>query len=219
MIRTAIALAMLLTASAHAAVMSVFIWDAPPGGDTAMIATAMKAKAIHEQLGASVFMGMDQLGRLHYGLTFENSAARGAFLDKVGANPEFATLMNEASQQEKAGSLRIVHNATVVVGSAGPSGRAIMVFLYKPEPGRLADVIATMERARGIQQKLGARVSVNVDELGWAHYVLNFDTWEAQGKFADTLAASEDWQTFVAGLSANPMAELKDVYRVTTIGD
>ncbi len=212
------ALVMFFAASVHATVTSVFIWDSPPGGDAAMIATAMSAKAIHEKMGANVFIGVDQRGRLHYGVTFENSAARGAFFDKTQSSEEFTALMNEASQRDKAGTMLTAYNMNVVLGS-GVDLRAIHVFQYRPNPGRIGDVIAKMAEAKAIHEKLGAVVSVNIDELGWAHYVLSFKSWEAQGKFEDSLDGNEAWEAFQAGLAEDPTARLKNVYRVTTFGN
>ena len=211
-------LAMLLCASTHAVVTSVFIWDAPPGGDAAMIQTAMAAKAIHEKLGADVFIGVDQRGRLHYGINAENAAARGAVFDKIQASEEFAALMSESSQGDKAATMKKAYNMNVALGS-GVDRRVIHVFQYRPNPGRIADVIAKMAEAKAIHDKLGANVSVNIDELGWAHYVLSFDSWEAQGKFEDALDGNEAWQAFQAGLAADPTAVLKNVYRITTLGN
>lgn len=210
-------LSMILAASTQAAVSSVFVWDAPPGGDAAMIQTAMSAKAIHEKLGATVFVGMDQEGRMHYGISFETGAARGAFIDKIQANEEFSALMAEASQRDDAATMQEVFNMTVALGSGGTGGKVIMVFQYEPNPGRTGDVIAKMAEAKAIQEKLGAAVSVNIDEEGWAHYVLNFANWEAQGKFADALADNEAWQAFQQSLAADPSGVLKNVYRVTTL--
>ena len=137
------AVAMLVAASTNAAVLSVFVWDAPPGGDAALIETAMGAKAIHEKLGADVFIGMDQRGRLHYGLSFDNSAARGAFFDKSQASEDFAALMNKAAQADKAATMLVAYNMTVALGS-GVGGKVLMVFQYLPNPGRIGDVIAKM---------------------------------------------------------------------------
>jgi hypothetical protein len=211
------ALAMLVAVSTHAAVSSVFVWDTPPGGDPAMLETAMKAKAIHEKMGATVFVGMDQKGRMHYGMSFENGAARGKVFDQTPANAEFTALLAEAAQRDRAATLQKVYNMNVALGGGGTGGKVIMVFQYEPNAGRIGDVIAKMAEAKAIQDKLGASVSVNVDELGWAHYVLNFANWEAQGKFADALATNEAWQAFQASLAEDPLAELKNVYRVTAL--
>jgi hypothetical protein len=210
-------LTMAFSATTHAAVSSVFVWDAPPGGDAAMIETAMQAKAIHEKLGARVFVGMDQRGRMHYGVSFESSAARGAFFDKSQASEEFTALMNKASQADKAATMKKAFNMTVFLGSGGAGGKVIMVFQYEPDPGRIGDVIAKMAEAKAIHEKLGATVSVNADEEGRVHYVMNFANWEAQGKFSDSVAGSEDYRAFLADYNENPFAELKNVYRVTML--
>ncbi|MFP6837855.1 MAG: hypothetical protein VB948_17295, partial [Pseudomonadales bacterium] len=76
-------LAMLVAAWTHAAVLSVFVWDAPPGGDATMIETAMAAKAIHEKLGVSVSVLVDEVGRASYLINFESWEAQGKFQDSL----------------------------------------------------------------------------------------------------------------------------------------
>ena len=210
------ALAMLLAASTQSAVLSVFVWDAPPGGDAALIETAMAAKAIHEKLGADVFIGMDQRGRMHYGINAENAAARGALFDKIQASEEFAALMNNASQSDKAGAMIMAYNMNVALGG-GVGGKVVHAFQYQPNQGRIGDVIAKMAEAKAIHEKLGVSVSVLVDEVGRASYVINFDSWEAQGKFQDSLDGNEAWQAFQASLATDPSAQLIDVFRVTML--
>ena len=126
--------------------------------------------------------------------------------------------MNEASQRDNAASMLKAYNMNVALGS-GVDLRAVHVFQYRPNPGRIGDVIAKMAEAKAIHEKLGAVVSVNIDELGWAHYVLNFESWEAQGKFEDSRDGNEAWEAFQAGLAEDPSARLKNVYRVTTFGN
>ena len=176
----------------------------------------MAAKAIHEKLGADVFIGMDQRGRMHYGINAENSAARGALFDKIQASEEFAALMNNASQSDKAATMIMAYNMNVALGG-GVGGKVVHAFQYQPNQGRIGDVIAKMAEAKAIHEKLGVSVSVLVDEVGRASYVINFDSWEAQGKFQDSLDGNEAWQAFQASLAADPSAQLIDVFRVTML--
>ncbi len=46
---------------------------------------------------------------------------------------------------------------------------------------------------------------------------MNFASWEAQGKFADAVAASEEWSAFVAEVSKDPTAKQIDTYRIMTM--
>lgn len=203
------------SASAYAQVLSVFIWDAPPGHDAQMYETAAKAKAIHEKLGAEVFIGADQRGRLHYGISFDTAAARGKFIDQLSNNEAFQTLMTEASQREGAATMLTAHNLRTVVAGSGEDGTATIVFQWRPMPGRFGDFIASTATAKKIHEKLGADVSVEADEKGHVFYAMAFPSWEAQGKFADAVAASEEWAAFVAEVGKDPTAEQVDTYRIT----
>ena len=206
-----------VSASASAQVLSVFIWDAPPGDDAQMYEIAGEAKALQEKLGAEVFIGTDQRGRMHYGITFDDAAARGKFTDSLTADEAWQALMADASQREGAATLQTVHNLRTVVAGSGENGRAIIVYQWRPNPGRGAEFIGQSTRAKKIHEKLGADVSVEVDEKGNVFYALNFASWEAQGKFADATAASEEWSAFLAEVSKDPSAKQVDTYRITTM--
>ncbi len=215
--RYLILLLSVVSASAYAQVLSVFIWDAPPGNDAQMYEIAGKAKAIQEKLGAEVFIGTDQRGRMHYGITFDNAAARGKFTDSLMADEAWQALIADASQREGAATLQTVHNLRTAVAGSGENGPVIMVFQWRPKPGRGAEFIAQSTRAKKIHEKLGADVSVEADEKGNVFYAMNFASWEAQGKFADATAASEEWSAFLAEVSKDPTAKQVDTYRITTM--
>ncbi len=215
--RYLILLLSVVSASAYAQVLSVFIWDAPPGNDAQMYEIAGKAKTIQEKLGAEVFIGTDQRGRMHYGITFDNAAARGKFTDSLMADEAWQALIADASQREGAATLQTVHNLRTAVAGSGENGRVIMVYQWRPKPGRGAEFIGQSTRAKKIHEKLGADVSVEVDEKGNVFYAMNFASWEAQGKFADATAASEEWSAFLAEVSKDPTAKQVETYRITTM--
>ena len=104
----------------------------------------------------------------------------------------------------------------VAIGG-GVGGKVVHAFQYQPNQGRIGDVIAKMAEAKAIHEKLGVSVSVLVDEVGRANYVINFDSWEAQGKFQDSLDGNEAWQAFQASLAEDPSAQLIDVFRVNML--
>ena len=203
-----------MSASAYAQVFTVFIWDAPTGHDAQMYETAMKAKALHEKMGAGVFIGTDQRGRMHYGVTYDSAEARGKVADAMPGNKEFQALMQAASQQEGAASLVTVHNLNTAVAGSGGNGPVTMVFQWRPHAGQMGAFIARASEAKKIHEKLGADVSIEIDEKGHAFYAINFASWTAQGKFADTLANNEAWSAFLAENAKHPIAEQVDTYRI-----
>ncbi len=210
--------ALLLALPAAADVMSVFIWEAPVGHAQSMLANGMKAREMHQEMGATVAVGTDQYFRMHYVVSVPNAAARGKITDTLNTSEQWQTFMQEASQREGAGKLVKVYNMNVAVPGSKPLGQALVVFRYAPNPGQAQDVVGNATRAKQIHDKLGADASVNITEEGEVHYVLSFESWEAQGKFEDALQGNREWNEFWSGVTANPNAELVGVYRVTRIG-
>lgn len=62
-------------------VYNVFVWEVFPGRGAQMMEAAMQASAIHTKDGANVAINLDQKGRLHYVMSFDNWQQWGAFQD------------------------------------------------------------------------------------------------------------------------------------------
>ena len=62
-------------------VYQVFVWEAYPGRNAEMIAAASTAQPLHEKLGVSVGINTDQMGRLHYLMSFDSWADWARFQD------------------------------------------------------------------------------------------------------------------------------------------
>lgn len=200
---------------AAAEVTSVFIWKSPPGYQAGMFDTADKARAIHEEMGARVSVGADQFDRLHYVVTFEDAVARGAFLDGVAQNEAFAALMADASQRRGSASLEEVLTLRTVAPGNISEGTSLVVYRWQPQPGRGQEFVEIARRAKAIHEKLGAKVSVAVDDRGHVHYAESFANWESQGKFEEALQKNEEWARFMEEASREPIATLVDVNRIS----
>lgn len=85
-----------VSAGAPGNVYQVFVWQPELGRTNDLIQNALKAETIHEKAGADVAINMDQLGRMHYVVSFESWEAWGKFQDTP--NEEFDRFMSEASQ-------------------------------------------------------------------------------------------------------------------------
>ena len=213
------ALVLLISTSAYADVLSVFVWEAPVGHAPEMFQNGLKAQAMHQAMGANVTISQGQRFRMYYAIRLESAAARGAFVDQMNANAEFQAFMAEASQRDGAGSLVRVYNINVIAASEELGGNATVVFQYRPNPGQTQAVIANTLQAKAIHEKLGAKVQVLLDEEGLVHYVTHHESWAAQGEFEDVIngGQNEEWDEFWAGVTANPNAELLDVLRLTSV--
>lgn len=208
------------SASANADVVSAFIWEAPPGSAQQMFENGLKAKAMHEAMGATIQIGQGQQFRMYYVVRLENAAARGALTDKLNASAEWQAFMGEASRREGAASMIQVYNMRVIAQSEELGGLATVVFQYRPNPGQGQAVIANTLKAKAIHEKLGAKVQILLDEEGLIHYVTSHANWEAQGQFEDVVngGQNKEWDEFWAGVTANPSAELVDVLRISSVG-
>jgi len=71
--------------SAPGNVYNVFIWEAYEGRSVDMLNKAMEAAAIHQADGVSIAVNVDQLGRLHYVMSFDSWADWGKLQDAPSA--------------------------------------------------------------------------------------------------------------------------------------
>ena len=93
-------------------VYQVFVWEAFPGRRSQMIESANAAQPLHEKLGASVGINIDQMGRLHYLMSFDTWADWAKFQD-TGSSDELTTFFAEFYSNPP-GKLVEVYNVTRV---------------------------------------------------------------------------------------------------------
>ncbi len=86
-------------------VYQVFIWQPDPGRGQDLLKRGMTAKAIHEKAGAKVGINFDQVGRMHYVMSFENWEAWGKFNDTP--NEEFAKFVASFNEDPAAKLIKI----------------------------------------------------------------------------------------------------------------
>ncbi|MEJ2088226.1 MAG: hypothetical protein P8Y69_07095 [Gammaproteobacteria bacterium] len=205
---------------AHAAALTVTIWKPIPGRAADMMEDAAAAKAIHEKLGASVTLGVENTGRLHYAIGgFENWQAWAAWLTKLQASTEWAewqarTGANPAALQEENFILNVIPGTADPVGGDNP-GSVYQVFIWDP-PGTQVDrlVEAAME-AKAIHEKSGITVGINIDQMQRMHYVMNYRDWAHWAKVQDT--PNEEFQAFMQRQAADPAGELVEVYTANRV--
>lgn len=74
----------------------VFIWEPYNGRSAELFRKATEASKIHAKSGAEVAINMDQLGRMHYVMSFDSGSQWGEFQD----NPSTAWTTFWASLQD-----------------------------------------------------------------------------------------------------------------------
>ena len=209
----AIGLLLSISAFAIADVLEVNIWKSMPGMAPQTFQYGAEARAIHEDLGASVIIGADTDGRMHYALTFENWAAWAKFNAKADASEAWGAFIAKINQNPSA---ELEDNYLLNVASPGaPLAGAYQVFIWEPELGRGADMFQAGMEAKAIHEKAGVSVSINFDQLNRMHYLVSFNSWDAWAKFADT--PNEEFNAFMQKQSQNPTAKLVKVYTANTL--
>ena len=200
-------LSVALAPSTVADVLVVNIWDPMPGKGAATVQNSLEARKIHESMGAQALVAADQMGRVHYGLTFDDWAAWAAFGEKLEASKEWQTFWSRVSQSPSA---ELQDQYMLEQPSPGAPGKVYQVFIWDAHPGRTADTIERAMGAKAIHEKGGAGVGINVDPFGRVHYVMSFDSWSDWGKFQD--APNDEFQAYMAQISGDPSAELVRIY-------
>jgi hypothetical protein len=207
-------LLLIVSAPVCADVLVVNIWHPMPGKGAVTLQNAQEAKVIHAKMGVNTIVGVDQMGRVHYGMGFPSWEAWGQFQAKAQANAEWSAFVAKIGQAPSA-ELEDVY--LMNQPAPGPVGRVYQVFIWKSMPGQAAKTLQTAMGAKPIQEKLGAKVGINVDQLGRMHYVLSFDSWDAWAKFQSASAASKEWTDYIGAFNANPSAELVKIYMANQV--
>ncbi len=88
-------------------VSMVFSWDVLPGRTPAMVALAQEAVGIHAKLGASAGINIDDLGDVHYEMTFDSWEAWGKFTTAVQNSEEWAAFITRANQDPVAELVKV----------------------------------------------------------------------------------------------------------------
>jgi hypothetical protein len=71
----------------------VYSWDVLPGNTAAFVAISQAALPIHERLGASIGINIDELGDVHYEMTFDSWEAWGRFQAKSATDQEWTAFL------------------------------------------------------------------------------------------------------------------------------
>ena len=88
------------------------------------------------------------------------------------------------------------------------------VGIWEPYAGRVADLRDVAMEARTISQKLGLEVFIGLDQSNNLHYANTADSWESWAKQQAMLAASAEWQAFIAKFEADPSGKQVNTFHV-----
>ena len=103
--------------------------------------------------------------------------------------------------------MRTMIAAVLLLASAFAHAAAMNVTIWQPVPGKAAQMMEHALAAKAIQEKLGAAVSIGMENTGRMHYAIGgFENWQAWAAFANKLSASEDWAAWQQRTGPDPAA-------------
>jgi len=92
------------------------------------------------------------------------------------------------------------------------------VTIWKPYPGKSAQMVEQAMAAKAIQEKLGATVTIAMENTGRMHYaVAGFETWQEWAKWVAKLQASEEWTSWQAKSLADPASAQEENYLLNVL--
>jgi hypothetical protein len=98
---------------------------------------------------------------------------------------------------------------TVSLAHASP----LNVTIWKPELGKTTQMLEHAMAAKAIQEKLGATVSIAMENTGNMHYaVAGFKDWQSWAKYIGKLQKSKDWAAWQASAGEHPASEQIENY-------
>jgi hypothetical protein len=205
-------LSALFALGASASVTELHQWQPKPGRYADFMNGATEARTIHEKLGATVYIGTNQMGVVHYALTFPDWGAWGEFSDKLVASKEWMEFNKKYDTTEPTAE----HVGAVFFDSPveAKTQMVLAVSSWKVQPGKLDSVVATMQQFVPIDTKLGASVGIDIDALGNAHYEASFATYAAYGKWLVAIQKSAERAALIKKADASPEAELVGFYLI-----
>jgi hypothetical protein len=213
---------MILSAtSAYAERLEVFRWQALDTTAQQLAGTLMEAAKLHEKSGASVGIFQMDVGgagntTFDYVLRWDSSAdwaktkaynageEFAAFFAKAGANPSGKLMM----------SLEGLNWDTSVTAQSFAEDGPFRVFIWKPTPGKMADVYNTFMKAKAIHEGLGVKINIYNEGIGGTgniHYVMSAKDWASMASSGDAIAASQEFRALQASAAGQvtPVASIQ----------
>ena len=191
-----------LSAGAQSEILEVYRWQATPGMDAQMLETWRAAKAIHEEVGATVYAFQGDVGtnlHVNYLMRWDSEAQWGASKDALAKSLAWQAMLANSSAESPATlqwSMRVSNLDSSVKADSFDDGKVFSVFIWKPAPGQTATVVQNFAKAKQIHTALGARVESYLEGVGGVgnlHYTMAFKNWAAMADFNQKLASSEAW--------------------------
>ena len=219
----------LATSSAYAEVIENYTWKAYPGKGAEMLASFVEAKAIHEDMGASVSITGHGTGSTNqlvdYTMRWDNLADWGKSLD-MGRSPEgsarfqkfmtkYAEPLGEMVSSTGGGNADLTKTSDDFDGSY-----VYAVFVWEPNEGKQAEFLQSALAAEKLHESLGARVEVYMEQFGTPgrlHYVMMYEDYASWAQSTMEMGQSKEWAEMQASNAAGNAGTLVSSMRGQTL--
>ncbi len=219
---------LLATSSTYAEVIENYTWKAVPGKDAEMLAAFTEAKAIHEDMGASVSMSQHGTGStqlIDYTMRWDNLDAWAKSMD-MGRSPEGVARWQKfmAQYDEPVGEMVASSGGANLDSSKSADdfdgNYVFAVFVWEPNAGQRAEFLAGAMAAEKLHESLGARVEVygeQFGDFGRVHYVMMYDDYASWAESNKKMAQSKEWAEMQAASAAGGTGTLVSTMRGQTL--
>ena len=114
---------------------------------------------------------------------------------------------------------RLLTAITVVflLASSLAHSAALTVTIWKPIPGKAAAMMESAMAAKAIHDKLGADVTLALENTGRLHYAAGFENWQAWASWVAKLEASEEWAAWQVRSGQNPAAVQEENFLLNVV--
>ncbi|MDB2443788.1 NIPSNAP family protein [Gammaproteobacteria bacterium] len=202
-----------LIQTSFAEIVEVYRWEAYPGRQADMLATMQQAAGIHTSLGATIQINSLDIGstqNLDYVMRYDDLASWGESRDKNMESAEWAAFYASVASNpagKLVASFSAVNNDADAMADDFDEQSVFNVSVWDPRPGSGVELAQGLEMAKGMHERMGARVEIYVDLYGGTdkmHYVMSFDSWTHHAEVFEAMESDEAWLQFIALNSENP---------------
>ncbi|MFL2518763.1 MAG: hypothetical protein ACJ0Q8_07830 [Candidatus Azotimanducaceae bacterium] len=217
------------TSSTYAEVIENYTWKAYPGKGTEMLASFVEAKAIHEDMGASVSISMHGTGStnqfMDYIMRWDNLEDWAKSLDMV-RSPKGAARWQKfmGKYEEPLGEMVSSTgggNADLSKTTDDFDGSYVYaVFVWEPKEGKQAEFLQSALEAEKLHESLGARVEVYLEQFGTPgrlHYVMMYEDYASWAQSTMQMGQSKEWAEMQAANAAANVGTLVSSMRGQTL--
>ena len=217
-----------LISQARAELIEVYTWKALPGKGAQMLETFVAAKAIHEEMGATVSINQQMTGsaqEVDYVMRWDDSEAWGKSLDN-NRNPAMAAkwqaFLAKANLDPAGEMIRSSGGANVDSSKKAADFKdsyVYGVYVWEPEAGQTLAFMQTAMEAEKLHEEMGARVEIyteNVGTPGRVHYVMMWDSYSDWAGTTAKMSNSKAWAALAARTN-NGLGTLTSSFRAQTL--